>query len=201
MCGGIAGALGMSVSSSVRSLPYRVALYNAVFGLGRVSSYVLAGMLVGASGAFLSSRLGPEAWLLVRMAGTVFLVALGLYISDLLPQLSRIEHLGKPLWRRLEPLGRRLLPVQNLWQAFGFGMIWGWLPCGLVYYALIYSMSSQSALEGALFMGFFGLGTLPALVTAGVMAGQLARFTRYPSARRTAGLLIVLMAPLLLLLH
>jgi len=201
MCGGIAGALGMSLSPEARSSLGRVALFNATFGLGRVSSYMLAGALVGAGGAFLSARLGPDVWMAVRLVGTAFLMALGLYIAGLLPQLGRIEHLGRPLWRRLEPLGRRMLPVRSFRQAFGFGLIWGWLPCGLVYYALIYSVSAESALAGALFMGFFGLGTLPALVTAGVMAGELARFTRRPGVRRTAGLLIVVMAPLPLLMH
>lgn len=201
MCGGIAGALGMSVSPASRASPGRVALFNTTFGLGRVSSYMLAGALMGAGGAFLNARLGPEVWTAVRLAGTVFLMAIGLYIAGLMPQLSRIELLGRPLWRRLEPLGRRLLPVRNLWQAFGFGMVWGWLPCGLVYYALMYSVSAENALAGALFMGFFGLGTLPALVTAGVMAGQLARVTRRPGVRRVAGLLIVVMAPLPLLMH
>jgi sulfite exporter TauE/SafE len=67
----------------------------------------------------------------------------------------------------------------------------GWLPCGLVYSALAASMSQGQGRYGALAMLAFGLGTLPALVATGTLAGQLPQLVRRPLTRKTAGLLII----------
>ena len=105
-----------------------------------------------------------------------------------------VETVGRPLWRVLEPLGRRMLPVDTLPKAALFGVIWGWLPCGLVYAAVIYSVTTGSALNGALFMLSFGLGTLPSMVTTGMLSGWILRMTRQPGVRTTMGVLIIVLA-------
>ena len=97
------------------------------------------------------------------------------------------------MWKRLEPLGRRLLPVRTPVQALGMGLVWGWLPCGLVYSVLIWSISAGSARKGALLMLSFGLGTLPALLAMGAFAATLAGFVARPWTRRCAGSLVILL--------
>ncbi|HSH47670.1 MAG TPA: sulfite exporter TauE/SafE family protein [Halomonas sp.] len=196
MCGGIAGALTFSLSPTVRERSAWLAAFNLAYNAGRISSYMAAGALVAGGANVLATTLGQPHPQLMSVLGTAFLVIVGLHIAGWFPRLARIETLGRPLWRRLEPLGRRLLPVTRLPQAYAFGLVWGWLPCGLVYAALAYSLTTKTAWHGALFMGFFGLGTLPMLFTVGVMASQVVPRLRTPAMRRLAGLAIIALAAL-----
>jgi sulfite exporter TauE/SafE len=118
------------------------------------------------------------------------MMALGLYIAGLWQAVVKLERLGAGVWRFLAPSAQKALRVQTLPQAFYAGLLWGWLPCGLVYSVLIWAMVSGSALQGALLMLAFGLGTLPALLLMGVLAFQLARLQRNLWVRRIAGLLV-----------
>ncbi len=195
MCGGIAGMLNYSLAPAIRERPARLALFNLSYNAGRLSSYMMAGAAMAAGGGLLAGLAGAVSPLLMSILGTLFLMAVGFHIAGLFPRFARIETLGRPVWRRLEPLGRRLLPVRSMPQAYGFGLVWGWLPCGLVYSALVYSLSTETPVHGALFMLFFGLGTLPMLLTAGVMASSIAAVLRHPLWRRVAGLSIVVLSP------
>ena len=76
-------------------------------------------------------------------------------------------------------LFRSFLPVRTLPQAIALGLLWGWLPCGLVYSVLLWSVASANALDGALLMLCFGLGTLPNLLAMGVFAQRLGQLA-YP---------------------
>lgn len=201
MCGGIAGMLNYSLAADIRERPRRLLLFNLGYNGGRLGSYTLAGAALAAGGGLLAGFAGAVSPLLMSLLGTLFLAAVGLYIAGLFPRFARVEALGRPVWRRLEPLGRRLLPVRSLPQAVAFGLIWGWLPCGLVYSALLYSLATGSAAQGALFMLFFGLGTLPMLLTAGIMASRVVVFLGRPTWRRVAGLSIVALSPLPALLR
>ncbi|HBG95154.1 MAG TPA: hypothetical protein DDY14_07480, partial [Chromatiaceae bacterium] len=88
-------------------------------------------------------------------------------------------------------IGRSLLPIVAWWQAIGIGLIWAWLPCGLVYSVLILALSSGHALEGAGLLFAFGLGTLPNLLGIGLLAGAAARYAEQQWLRRLAGLLVI----------
>ncbi len=202
MCGGIAGALTYSLDPATRESRWRFLVFKLAYNGGRIASYMLAGMLVAAGAGMLSAAAGATAPMVMSAVGAVFLMAVGLHIGGWWPQFARIESIGRPLWRRLEPLGRRMLPVRKPWQALAFGLVWGWLPCGLVYSALAYSLSTGDAMRGALFMAFFGLGTMPALITVGLVARGVGMRLRTPGIRRAAGVLVVLLAPMpLLMMH
>ncbi len=201
MCGGIVGALTLSLSPEVRRRRFRFLLYSAHYHIGRIVSYMVAGALVGGGAGLFQSFAGATSALVMRLVGAGFLVAVGLYIAGWFPRFVRVESLGQPVWRRLDPLARRLLPVRSLPQAFSFGLVWGWLPCGLVYSALIYSLSTGSLGQGMAVMGFFGLGTIPALLVVGLMAERVSQVMRKPGVRQVAGVLIVAMAPVPFLLE
>lgn len=192
MCGGIVGALTFGLPDAVRQSPRRMLPFLLVYNLGRILSYVLAGALLGGIVTLAGQLLSIHRWqqgLLVLAAA--FMLLLGLYIGGWWQGLLKLEQLGGRLWRHLEPLGRSLLPVRGLPQAFLLGLLWGWLPCGLVYSVLIWAMASGSAASGALLMFGFGLGTLPNLLAMGVFAAGLAGFVRRPAVRRLAGGLII----------
>ena len=193
MCGGIVGALSFGTTEG-RKYPLLLA-YN----LGRISSYTLAGGLMGALGFYFSGLLPVQTAqrVLLTFAG-VCLVLMGFYLAGWWNALSRVERLGGVLWRRIEPLGRGLLPVRSVRQAILLGLLWGWLPCGLVYSALVWTVSAGGAAEGALLMLAFGLGTLPNLLLMGVAAAQLNRWVRNPTVRAVAGTLVIAFGLLLL---
>jgi sulfite exporter TauE/SafE len=190
MCGGIVGALTFGLPEDRRT-GWSGLVFQLAYSLGRIGSYAVAGALAGALGVLLA------AWLPVAVAQRVllvlaglFMVALGLYLAGWWNGLVRVERLGGHLWRRLEPFGRRLMPVRSPAQALVLGALWGWLPCGLVYSVLIWAMSAGGPLQGAGLMLAFGAGTLPNLLLMGLLAGWLTRFVRQPAVRRTAGLLV-----------
>jgi sulfite exporter TauE/SafE len=169
------------------------ASYLFAYNTGRIASYSIAGALAGALSAQIFSLVPPAQikWM-VRLVTGGFMIALGLYLAGWWPGLQRLEKWGGALWRRLEPVGRRLLPVNHPLKALGFGLVWGWLPCGMVYAALAWSLTSGSAGNGALLMLAFGLGTLPMLLAIGAFAEWLRDFVRHPRVRQLAGLGVLL---------
>lgn len=190
MCGGISGALGMGTARRGR---LEAVGYALTYNLGRISSYALAGAIAGGFGLWLGNALNFSAWSgLLRLASGLLLVAIGLQLAVNWRGLRHIEALGSRLWRRLAPLSRRLLPVRNPLQAYAAGLIWGWMPCGLVYTMLIAAAVSGGVVQGAAVLGAFGLGTLPALVAAGAAAQALRRWTAHRGLRRIAGTTVLL---------
>ncbi len=134
------------------------------YHVGRIGSYCLIGAIVGFTGSVAARSIGlPIAGL--QLFAAAFLVLLGLYIGQWLLWLNQVESLGKGLWSYLSPLAKHVIPVNSPTKALGLGTLWGWLPCGLVYSTLTWSLASGSSISGALIMLCFGLGTLPALVT------------------------------------
>ena len=192
MCGGIIGALSLSLPAGVRLQRGRLLSYTLSYSAGRIVSYGLAGALMGGVGAQVFGALSPDyGHTVLRGLAAALLIGTGLYLAGWFPTFAHLERLGQPLWKRLEPLGQRLLPVRSLPQALGFGLVWGWLPCGLVYSTLLWAASSGSAGRGALYMVAFGAGTLPAVLATGLLAGWVARWTRRPAVRTTIGLSLI----------
>ncbi|OOZ41943.1 hypothetical protein BOW53_01880 [Solemya pervernicosa gill symbiont] len=192
MCGGIVGALTFGLdaerhNSAGRMMPLLLA-YNA----GRITSYVIAGALFGAIG-MVASQLGElrQVQLLLQLVAALFMLGIGLYLGGWWYGVTRIEKLGGVLWHRIEPIGRRFLPVRTPRQALLLGMLWGWLPCGLVYNALIFAMTSGDIISGALLMLAFGLGTLPNLLAMGLVATRLTQWARHLWVRRAAGVMVL----------
>ena len=195
MCGGIIGALSLGLPEKIRDNKLQLLFFVGTYNVGRIISYSLAGLLAGAIGssAFTSAGL-EQGHQILKYIAAAMMIAVGLYLSGWLPQLANVERIGVPLWKKLEPVGRRLLPVSTPLKALSYGLIWGWLPCGMVYFVLIWALSAADAIQGALLMLAFGLGTLPTLLAAGFMTSWVTRFARNTKVRSIVGLLIIAMA-------
>lgn len=195
MCGSIVSALTFSLPREVRGQRGRLLAYLTAYNLGRLGSYLVAGALVGGAGTALAQTITLQhGHQLLSVAGALLMTGIGLYLAGWFPRFAQLERIGAPIWQRLEPLSRRLLPVRNLPQAFLFGLIWGWLPCGLVYSALIWSATAGSAGDGALLMAAFGVGTLPSMLSAGLLMGWLTRAARHTLLRQAVGVSMILLA-------
>lgn len=192
MCAGLVGSLTLGLDARVRGDTLRLLPYQIAYNLGRIGGYAVAGAIFGGLGALLLQlgSLQTAQRVLYGLAGVV-MILLGLYLGGWWRALDFTERLGLRLWRRLEPLGRRLLPVRRLPDAVLLGFLWAWIPCGLVYSVLISAVSAGDPLRGGLVMLAFGAGTLPNLLGIGLLVGAAARLAEHPWPRRAAGMVVV----------
>lgn len=187
MCGGIVTAISLSTPNQPRS-PWSILLgYNS----GRITSYVIAGGIAGfiGSSALLLNDFFPVSRILYGIANLTLLL-LGFYLAGWSQAILKIEHLGAGLWRHLQAPLKSVLPIHRPKQAFLAGLLWGWLPCGLVYSVLITALASGNAERGALAMLAFGLGTLPNLLLMGWFARSLRQWRQQRIVRVAAGILV-----------
>ncbi len=180
MCGGLSGALVLRVRRGGASSGRTVA-HTVTYQLGRLASYGAAGALgagvIGLVPALLKFQavgLGLRA-----LAGLVLIGAAMGVLFNWRP-LAPIERLGGRLWRRIAPLTRNL-PADRISGSFLIGVLWGWLPCGMVYSMLLVAALSGTPARGAATMLCFGLGTVPAILSAGLASAQ---FLRLSAGRR-----------------
>lgn len=189
MCGGIVGALSLSPGGRSRPVAFTLADHS-----GRAFSYMLAGTFVGGLG---QASLAFRGTLAVHHAlfafASVALLAAGLYVAGYTPIALRMEAAGRVLWRHVEPLSRPLIPATTPARAAVLGMLWGWLPCGMVYGALLLAMGTGSLVGGAATMGAFALGTLPSLLATGYFARKAGNLKPRQGLRRAAGVVVALM--------
>ena len=189
MCGGIMNALSFAIPEQQRNIR-QVTPILLLYNLGRILSYAIAGAIVGALGGWLQKS-GAQVGPTLRIIAGLMLIAMGLYLAGWWRGLTYLEKLGGYLWRYLQPVGNRLMPVTNPSQAAVLGIIWGWLPCGLVYSTLTWSATSTSWQQSALIMFCFGLGTLPTMVLTGAFAHQVKVWIQKTSVRNIAALLVI----------
>jgi len=184
MCGGISAALTLGVKHD----DSRAITFSLAFNLGRLLSYTFIGALVGS----LAAVIGLNSYLQesLFLAGFM-LILMGLSIAQIWQGVRRIEVIGKGIWQYIQPLTKRLMPIKNLTQALALGMLWGWLPCGLIYSSLIWASSAGSWQESAMLMLAFGVGTLPANLASGILAQQMKALLRNAISQRILGLSMI----------
>ena len=128
MCGGISGlfAVNASVASLRAQFPKAIA-YN----LGRILTYALIGAAVAVLGKSAVASI-PALMAPIRLASGALIIFVGLQLAFGWRILAPLENAGARLWKRIAPAAKGLVPVNSIPQALGLGLIWGWLPCGLV---------------------------------------------------------------------
>lgn len=190
MCGGISASLSMAlpVGSGYR---WRQLSLLISYNIGRIFSYTLIALVLAGI-----SQLAVKRWtglaLPLRTIAGLLLVAMGLSLGRWWQGIVAIERVGKPFWKRIAPLSHRLVPVHHGWQALLLGVLWGWLPCGLVYSTLAWAIAQAGQQQAALIMIFFGLGTLPSMLLTGLAARRVERLRQHLALRRFAGVALVL---------
>lgn len=188
MCGGISAALSFALPEESRR-GGRLLAFQLAYNSGRILTYTLLGIAVGALAQGVLGGWAQSPW--PRVAAGLFMVVLGLYLAGWWMGLQKIERMGGSLWKFLEPLRKVVLPVDRFWKALVAGGLWGFLPCGLVYSALALALARADALVSGGVMLAFGLGTLPALLVTGTLAGQVRSLLQKGGARRLAGALVI----------
>jgi sulfite exporter TauE/SafE len=202
MCGGIVSVMSagaarandtgrrvIPIRAERRATPLAILIgYNA----GRITTYTSLGAIAGAIGsaAALAGAVLPIQQTAFVLANLV-LIAMGLYLTGLLRSVAVLEVAGRGLWRTVAPLASRLLAVDGFGRAFRAGLVWGLVPCGMIYGVLIAALLTGSALQGAGLLLAFGLGTLPNLLLIGLTARGAQRWLGHRGVRIAAGLLVI----------
>lgn len=192
MCGSIVGAFTFAIPKSKSPTPFLFA-YNT----GRIISYTIAGAITGLLGQLFSLKVAGGIQFLTLIGG-IFLLLLGLYIGEWWRILTRLESAGAVLWKYIRPISKRFIPFPSPIYAVGYGLIWGWLPCGLVYSTLTWSVASGSMINGALLMLSFGLGTLPAMIALGFSGNSIKKWVAIAWVRKAVALMLIIYALLLI---
>ncbi|WP_462164011.1 sulfite exporter TauE/SafE family protein [Pseudoalteromonas xiamenensis] len=185
MCGGVASSLQLA---SKHERPFVIAL---CYNLGRLTSYGVAGLMVASLGIQFAKQNTTFA-LSLSMVSALFMILLGLYIMRIAASLQWIEKAGKTvIWQHLVKINRHLLPIDSYPKALAYGALWGWLPCGLVYSALTWTLSAESPLQGLLIMFAFALGTFPALLLTSQISTKVSSFINHQIVRILLGNLFI----------
>jgi sulfite exporter TauE/SafE len=183
MCGGIVGAL--SLNTSGKNIPIHLSYH-----LGRITTYAFLGFLAGLVGLWLASTHSYVGQVLRILSG-VMLILMGGYVLGSTHLLLWFEKKGGRLWQKVQPLSKNLLPVKSAKQGVLLGLLWGLLPCGLIYSTLSWAMVAANPWHSAGLMAMFGLGNLPALLSFSAFAQQLNRLKQTLWVRRLLATLII----------
>ncbi len=191
-CIGMCGPLMLAIplpASDRRVVLAQMMLYHA----GRILSYSALGILFGFLGKGIAIAGFQQA---LSLVSGVFIIAMAFVAW-------RFEHLVTALpgfgafTRAIQHKLGVLLRAHNRSATFSIGMLNGLLPCGMVYAALAGAISTTNSVEGGIFMAFFGLGTLPLLLTATV-AGRSFGFSLRAKIKVVQPILLTLAGLLLL---
>jgi sulfite exporter TauE/SafE len=195
MCGSIIGTLTLSLSPDIRNNKMRLLPFVFNYNFGRITSYTIAGGLAGIVGVLMIMPFGElHGHRILQLLSALVMMSAGLYIAGWFPRFAYIEKIGVCFWKKIEPFGRKLIPVKTHTHAYLFGMVWGWLPCGLVYSALALAATAGDVVKSALLMLAFGVGTLPAVMGVGIMTNILTRLSRTQRFKQIIGLFMIALA-------
>lgn len=193
MCGPVVATFSLCLGEKSRSRPHL--LYN----LGRVTTYSLVGGAAGLAGSFLGVAASLAPFQKAVTLGAGLLVAfLGLSLGGWLPRFRHFSGTGDPpaLLHRLARFSRE---AGGDGVFYPVGLILGFLPCGLVYAALLAAARagmdagspSGGFLRGFLAMALFGAGTMPSLLLVGKAAGFLGPRMRKGFYRASAAMVVL----------
>ncbi|SDW72370.1 hypothetical protein SAMN05444411_10249 [Lutibacter oricola] len=189
MCGPIAFVLPVDRSSKSK-LFFQIFLYH----FGRLISYSLIGILFGfiGKGLYLAGFQQRLSILMGIIMILIVLVPLSIFNKF---------NFSKPLYKFIGTVKQKLglyLNKKSNKALFSIGFFNGFLPCGLVYMALIGAISTGNLVDGALYMAIFGLGTVP-LMTAAVLLGNFVNLSVRKKIQKVIPVFVVIIGLLFIL--
>lgn len=186
MCGGIVTAFGLSMQHVSDSKKNGLIL---TYHLGRLISYALLGLIASVIGvAIFQSIMSNSA---PRIVLGAVLVLIGLAMLGL-PLFNQLEKVGMRFWQSLAPIRKKVFPIDSFGKALFAGLLWGFLPCGLVYGALMMAIAGNNIATGAALMFVFGLGTMPMLIATQKTVGMLQSNIKHFRLRQINGVIMLL---------
>ena len=189
MCGPIAFVLPLDRTSKGKMV-YQTFLYH----IGRLLSYSIIGILFGLIGKGLYLA-GFQQRLSVLM-GVIMILAVLIPISIL-----NKYNFSRPMYKLIGPIKKNLglyLNKKSNKALFTIGFFNGFLPCGLVYMALIGAISTGNVTSGSLYMFLFGFGTIP-LMTAAIFLGNFVNLSLRNKIQKAIPVFVIIIGLLFVL--
>ncbi|MDE5602700.1 MAG: sulfite exporter TauE/SafE family protein [Helicobacter sp.] len=168
MCGGIVLAYCSSLSKDISKI--QVLGYHLLYHFGRISVYILLGVIVGFLGSMFAINPYFHGGLFI-FAGIVTILA-GISLLGKSKFLVFLEHsVQNSLWYQKK--FRNFLSVRTPLNLYFLGILNGLLPCGFVYAFLSNAVGFASAIKGGVIMAVFGVATIIPLFIMGFLANTL----------------------------
>jgi sulfite exporter TauE/SafE len=189
MCGPIAFVLPVNKNDKLQT-----AFGTALYHFGRILSYSMIGLLFGLLGKGLYLA-GFQQRLSILIGAIMILIVLipTKYLNKF--------HLTRPLYQIIGKVKSKLglyLKKSSLKALFSIGFFNGFLPCGLVYMALLGAISTGDLFEGASYMAVFGLGTIP-LMTGAVYLGNFLKVSVRNKIQKAIPIFVIIIGLLFIL--
>lgn len=188
MCGGIVIAYSSRKVDDKWS-NFMQGFAHLVYSFGRITTYVILGVIFGALGGVAQFN-GFTTAALTIIAG-IFMILAGLSLLGKLEFLTKLEHsLSNTKW--YQDIFRQVLRSKSLYSFYILGLLNGLLPCGLVYFFAVTAASTGSPLWGAVVMFIFGLSTIPALFGLGFFTQLLSKSSLRKMMMNLASIIVIL---------
>ncbi|MFK7933782.1 MAG: sulfite exporter TauE/SafE family protein [Saprospiraceae bacterium] len=188
MCGALAAALPLGNGRSSQLLG--VLLYH----LGRVTTYSLLGLISGLIGTTIMWAGGQKVLSITLGVGLVIIAVFSINLDNKIFKSPTMQRFIQPLQLRMG----KLLQQHRLGGLYSLGLLNGLLPCGMVYIAVFGALAAGDIWSGGLYMLFFGLGTLPLMLTISLVGQRLGSslrryiFKLFPVAVAGVGILLIM---------
>lgn len=193
MCGGVSTLLGIGISR--KSGKFSIVITAIIYNLGRVFSYSVIGLMIGVvSEATLQKLFSANAHIYLQLISSVLLIFIALQLSGLLKKIALLENFSVVLWSKIQSIASLFMPVDNYFKALLLGLLWGWLPCGMVYSVLLLSATAAEPVHSMFYMLAFGLGTLPGMFLASVASSSMRSYLNLKYIRYIFSFIIIVLA-------
>ena len=186
MCGGIVTAFGLSMQHVSESKKNGLIL---TYHVGRLISYSLLGLIASVVGVAIFQSIMSNSAPRIVLGAVLMLIGLAMLG---LPLFNELEKFGMRFWQSLAPLRKKVFPIDSFGKALFAGLLWGFLPCGLVYGALMMAIAGNNIATGAALMFVFGLGTMPMLIATQKTVGMLQSSIKNFRLRQINGVIMML---------
>ena len=165
-----------------------------LYHLGRITGYASIGAIGGALGHSVHWALNLTRFeAILRTVAGVLTLLIALRLLTRWNVFAPLERLGARFWIKLQPLSKRASASSHWFGSVATGLLWGWLPCGLVYSMALMTLTTGSAWQGAALMFVFGLGTLPAMASTSILLGaSWPKMSQQRWFKTTAGVTLVI---------
>ena len=196
MCGGFLAATGARDSSAVGTAPIlpaaTIVRREAAYHAGRVSTYTLLGAAFGTAGALaLNAAVLAPLQRIFYIVANVFLVLLGLSLVAPSWQIPLLQSAGARMFAAVLPVFKPLLRKPGMTGRVVLGLLWGLVPCALVYSVLPLALFAGGPLQGAAVMLAFGVGTTPNLLALGMLVRRGRRLVDAGALRYAAAAVLI----------
>jgi len=198
MCGGIAAGVerlrGAQDTMPLRQISRLGMVYEQfTMHLGRISSYVGLGVVAGLVGV----PVWQQGWLPIQRLMFALAALIFIFQAYRIASQTKATSSALELWLNAKTaslwswLSKYVSDQSSPKSHFLTGMVWGLVPCGLIYSVLPLAFLSGDPASGALLMLAFGLGTLPTLLAMGMTAVKLKAMLQNIWVRRASGLMVL----------